>query len=81
MFLIQISVIERCFSFLIFLDHLFLIIGDINCLYHSPVNFSKGSMESYFTCTHFCPAYREVTLQCQYLTFMNGYDGELSPKI
>ena len=39
-------------------------------------------MESYFTCTHFCPAYGEVTLQCQYLTFVNGSDdGELSREI
>jgi len=39
-------------------------------------------MESYLTSTHFCSAYGEVTLQCQYLTFMNGSDdGELSHEI
>jgi len=46
----------------------------MNCLYHSPVNFSKGSMESFFTCAHFCPTYGKVTLQCQNFTFMNGSD-------
>ena len=72
------SVIERCFSFMIFLDHLFLILGILNCLYYSPVNFSRGSMESFFTCAHFCPTYGEVTLQCQNFTFMSGSDdGEL----
>ena len=46
------------------------------------MNFSKESMESYLTSTHFCSAYGEVTLQCQYLTFMNGSDyGELSHEI
>jgi hypothetical protein len=39
------SVIETCFSFMIFLEHLFLIIRWLNCVYHSPVNFSKGSMD------------------------------------
>jgi len=53
-------------------------LGILNCLCHSPVNFSKGSMESFFTCAHFCPMYGEVTLQCQNFTFMNGSDdGEL----
>jgi len=53
-------------------------LGMLNCLYHSPVNFSKGGMESFFTCAHFCPTYGEVTLQCQNITFMNGSDdGEL----
>jgi hypothetical protein len=46
----------------------------LNCLCHSPVNFFKGSMENLFTCAHFCPAYGEVTLQCQNITFMNGSD-------
>ena len=54
----------------------------MNCLYHSPVNFRKGRMESFFTCTHFCPMYGEVTLQCQNFSFMNGSDdGELSHEI
>jgi len=53
-------------------------LGILNCLYHSPVNFSKGSTESFFTCAHFCPTYGEVTLQSQNFTFMNGSDdGEL----
>ena len=50
-------------------------LGMLNCLYHSPVNFSKRSMESFFTCAHFCLTYGEVTLQCQNITFMNGSDG------
>ena len=49
-------------------------LGILNCLCHSPVNFSKGSMESFFACAHFCPIYGEVTLQCQNFTFMNGSD-------
>jgi len=45
---------------------------------NSSVNFSKESMESFFTCAHFCPMYGEVTLQCQNFTFRNGSDdGEL----
>jgi len=31
-------------------------------------------MESFLSCTHFCSAYGEVTLQCQNFTFMNGSD-------
>ena len=72
---ILMSVIERCFSFMIFLDHLFLIMKNIELsLYHSPVNFNKGGIESFFTCAHFCPTYGEVTLQCQNFTFMHGSD-------
>jgi len=57
-------------------------LGMLNCLYHSPVNFSKGSMESFFTCAHFCPTYGEVTLQCQNITFLNGSDdGEMKGQI
>jgi len=53
-------------------------LGMLNFLYHSPVNFSKGSMESFFTCAHFCPTYGEVTPQFQNITFMNlSEDGEL----
>ena len=48
-------------------------LGMLNCLCHGPVNFNKGSMES-FTCAHFFPTYGEVTLQCQNITFMNGSD-------
>jgi len=33
-------------------------------------------MESFFICAHFCPAYGEVTLQCQNFTFMNGSDDD-----
>ena len=69
------SVIERCFSFMIFLDHLFLIITNLELSVHSQVKFSKGSTESFFTCARFCPTYGEVTLQCQNFTFMNGSDG------
>jgi len=54
-------------------------LGILNCLCHSPVNFNKASMESFFACAHFCPVYGEVTLQCQNFTFMNGSDdGELT---
>jgi len=50
----------------------------LNCLCHSPVNFSKGSMESFLACPHFCPVYGEFTLQYQNFTFKNGSDdGEL----
>ena len=53
-------------------------LGILNCLCHSPVNFSKGSMESFFTSAHFCPVCGEVILQCQNFTFMNlSDDGEL----
>jgi hypothetical protein len=57
--------LELQLSFMIFLDHLFLIIRNIQLSvpHHSPVNFSNGSMENFFTYAHF--------------TFMNGSDGEL----
>jgi hypothetical protein len=42
---IQMSVIERCCSFIIFLNHLFLSLVRLNCLYHSSVNFNNGSMD------------------------------------
>jgi hypothetical protein len=63
---------------MIFLDHLFLTIRNIELPVYCPVNFSKGCMKSFFTCAHFCPTYDEGTLQCHNFTFMNGsHDGEL----
>jgi hypothetical protein len=28
------------------------------------------------SCTHFCPSYGEVALQCEDFTFMDGYDSD-----
>jgi hypothetical protein len=76
--LIQIFVIEICFSFLVFLDHMFLIITNIELLYNSPVNFSKGNMGSFFSlCTFVSSVWRSHFAMSEF-TFVNrSDDGEL----